>query len=321
MYVPCGCIWARSNTVVPRGGTSNGAETAATPAASVYVVMRPVRVTSDGLAMTAEPPSCGPPTGTPAQNHADVTNEPFGTNGMVALPSRENWAGALCTGRERCSATTPTIEATTISPATNRRTAIIRHRPRDLRRRVRRRLALRQARRPRRTSGRVPRQGLVVHRHQHRVVERDRDRFIDRQQRCFRSGIDPTASPAQQRGRVEPADSQGEQQPQQQLPDQLEGSRCGGVVPKRCLTRGGDVVAGRGSECRTRRNHLTADAQRPPLVDAGRHGHRTWLDGEIDIGVVGCAECRPACANGFNSSLANESRPACRVASASAAEN
>ena len=122
-----------------------------------------------------------------------------------------------------------------------------------------------------RTSGRVPRQGLVVHRHQHRVVERDRDRFIDRQQWCLRSGIDPTASPAQQRGRVEPADAQGEQQPQQQLPDQLEGSRCGGVVPKRCLTRGGDVVAGRGSERRTgqespdrRRSATTAGRRRSP---------------------------------------------------------
>ena len=81
--------------MVARAGTSNGTSAAATPTASVNAVNLPVRVTSEGLATIAMPPSCGPPMGTPAQNHADVTNSPFGTNGMVALPSRENWAAAL----------------------------------------------------------------------------------------------------------------------------------------------------------------------------------------------------------------------------------
>ena len=53
------------------------------PAASVKTVILPVRATSLGLATMAMPPSWALPMGTPAQNHAEVTNSPFGTNGMV----------------------------------------------------------------------------------------------------------------------------------------------------------------------------------------------------------------------------------------------
>ena len=107
--------------------------TAATPAASVNVVILPVSATSDGLATMAEPPSCGPPTGTPAQNHADVTNSPFGTNGIVALPRRENSAARCARAVSAAASRHPRSWPTPSTRRCNRRSAIIRHPPADLR--------------------------------------------------------------------------------------------------------------------------------------------------------------------------------------------
>ena len=133
----------------------------------------------------------------------------------------------------------------------------------------------------------VPRRDVVVHRYERRGVERHSDRRIDRQQRRCGSGVDAAAAPTQQCCRVEPADSHGQQQPQQQLPDQLECAGCGCVIPQRGPARCGDVVPGRGAERRTRRDRLAAHAQRPTSIDADCHGDGTCTGCKIYAGIVG----------------------------------
>ena len=110
----------------------------------------------------------------------------------------------------------------------------------------------------------------TARRSDHRQLDRRNDRRIDRQERCRRTGVDASTPPPGDRRRVEPADAQREQQPQQQLSDQRQGPRRIGVVAQRGRTRwrrcrSPSLLRTPAGEGRLDRRRPSSSARRPRL--------------------------------------------------------